>query len=817
MAIKKSFFLIIAPLYMTTCGLVIAQSEDHHTINSTHIAISDDNNVPEEASYQYNPEMWKFIETTFQTVCDQTAKIEFCLQQSIQILNSGKMKFDATKVSKSALLEEIKIIKEMIETISHFYTTSLHKDEAILQGTLFNAAFMSYLLPVITQDIREIKAEDFDKIVSQNFEQFVSNMTSEENLHLLIEENEKNIHTLIQACDTIGLNYFNKIYRFLDTKQIPWYGKSTLATGYDIAYWSTAAAVAGMLAIYVMPQSLKIPFIDGKVIFGDFKIKKWIGDFNQKAREIKGNITPDELKTIQNDSTYISDAHGLVHTYADPFTTTTLGGLAYFTLPYIKESYIAASKKCLQWVNYHFKGDASAIKGSQDFTKAYFKDFVGGEHLEQLAHELADYLKNPLRYERSGIAPSNGYLLIGPSQTGKSFFAKALKTLIDEEFEGSNDKVKFVSISQDDLAYYQGFANLFYLLSKQAPVILFIDEIDMFGVRRALDKKNTQELLTAMNGIDTDPSKKIIVIAATNRPEELDFALVQKGRLGDIISFDYPTYQYRKEYLERQLYKRNITIDQDMIDMIAQETDGQTFNMIDTIVKHAARIATYQTRPVQESDFETALDREIRKIKPNTTLSAAEKELIGIYQAGQAVARHILKTDQKIVKITLDTVDKPLPSKEGFDMISESKGQRHENHDLLPQTRVKPTRLGFIFTISATNNHELLSDTQQEQELLALLAGQAALEIVKGCNFHEFGKEDRAKVLEALEKKIAQGTPITDAIRQQAITAKDNLYQKVKTLLQNKTSWIKIITDALIKNHTINRKQWLALTEQFIQ
>jgi hypothetical protein len=72
-------------------------------------------------------------------------------------------------------------------------------------------------------------------------------------------------------------------------------------------------------------------------------------------------------------------------------------------------------------------------------------------------------------------------------------------------------------------------------------------------------------------------------------------------------------------------------------------------------------------------------------------------------------------------------------------------------------------------------------------------------------------------VLEALEKKIAQGTPITDAIRQQAITAKNDLYQKVKTLLQNKTSWIKIITDELIQNHTINRKQWLALAEQFIQ
>lgn len=254
-----------------------------------------------------------------------------------------------------------------------------------------------------------------------------------------------------------------------------------------------------------------------------------------------------------------------------------------------------------------------------------------------------------------------------------------------------------------------------------------------------------------------------------------------------------------------------------MIDTIAQETDGQTFNMLDTIIKHALRIATYQTRPVQESDFETSLDREVRKIKPNTTLSASEKELIAIYQAGQAAARHILDTDQKIVKITIDTVDKPLKSKEGFGMVSEQKGHQHENHDLLPASRIKQTRLGFIFTISTTNNHELLSDAQQEKELVALLAGQAALELVKGSTFNEFGKEDRAKVLEYLEKKIAQGTPITNEIRQQAIAAKDTLYIKAKATISNDLEFIKLITDELIKNHTIDQKQWLTLTANYHQ
>jgi ATP-dependent Zn protease len=424
-------------------------------------------------------------------------------------------------------------------------------------------------------------------------------------------------------------------------------------------------------------------------------------------------------------------------------------------------------------------------------------------------------LQKPTRYQTAGISPSTGYLLVGPSQTGKSFFAKALKTLVDEEFADTNEQIKFAIITADDLKYFGGFTDIFYWARKQAPIILFMDEIDMFETRRDRNAKNTQELLTAMNGIDTDPSKKVIVIAATNKPEELDFALKQKGRLGTVITFDYPTYECRKQYLEKQLEKKNIALNPEMIDTIAQETDGQTYNMIDDIIRQALQLAIFQTRPVEEFDFEITLDREIRKIKPNTTMSAQEKELVAIYQAGQATARHILTTDQQIVKITIDTVDKPMKSKEGFGVIHEQKGQLHENHELLPQTRIKPTRLGFVFTMSKTNNHELLSDEDQDKELMALLSGQAALELIKGKTFNGFGKEDRAKVLEHLEKKISQGTPITDEIRQQAIAAKNVLYLKAKKALQGHVSFIKTISDELLKHNTINTKMWTTLAVNY--
>ncbi len=808
MNIKNLFFQILTLFLITTSHQSYTKDAQDNTTKNNDIVVSFDKQK------EYNQETWKFIEETFQLVHDQTSKIEFCLQQTEQILNSGKMKFNSQKISKNQLLQEIKDIKEIIHMLFEFYTQNLQKDEAILQGTLFNYAFINYLLPIIQNDIADIAAEKFDQSVSAKFEDLITSLTNEHQIPLMIEENTKNLETLIKACDTIGLTTLNKIYRYLDTKQVPWYGKSTLATAYDTLYWGTAATICATFAIYMLPRTMKVPFFENTQ-FDDWTIKKLIGDFNEKNRELKCSIPTEELAIIQSHATPVSHFHGFCHAYTDPFTAITISILTYMSLSSLKESYQNLTKTYNQLLNYYLKGDASSIKDPQNFTKAYFKDFVGGEHLEKLAHELADYLKNPTRYERSGIAPSNGYLLVGPSQTGKSFFAKALKTLIDDEFAGTNDTIKFASITQDDIEYFKGFANIFYWAQKNAPIILFIDEIDMFDVRRDRNPKNTQELLTAMNGIDTDPSKKVIVVAATNRPEELDFALKQKGRLGDVITFDYPTYEFRKKYLEKELHKKNINISTSMIDVIAQETDGQTFNMLDSIIKQALRLATYQTRTIQESDFETALDREIRKIKPNTTLSTSEKELIAIYQAGQAAARHILDTDQKIVKITIESVDKPLKSKEGFGMVNENKGNQYENFDLLPTTRTKQTRLGYVFTISNNNNQELLSDVQQEKELLALLAGQAALEISKGSTFNEFGKEDRAKVLEVLEKKIAQGTPITNEIRQQAIVAKDTLYQKVKALLKNHVEFIKNITDELIKHHTINQKQWLAITTRY--
>ncbi|MDP3788479.1 MAG: ATP-binding protein [Candidatus Chromulinivorax sp.] len=813
MNLKKSIFRIITFIFIFNAQAVYTKDQqDDNNLNNSRSAITADYETSENTA-QFDAEMWQFTEETFQTITDQTQQIEFCLQTIEQIINADKLKFDSNKISKAQLLEEIKYVKHNIKNIYTYFTTKFSKYESIILMTCYNAIFIEYLLLIFKNNISDINAEKFQIYIEKNIENIATKLQDPMQLPVAIENNTTNLQLLMHSSENIGLSTLNRLYNYLDTVPLPLYGKSTIATAKDVTLWGGAALLIYSMAIYGLPKDSPIYGTNWKI--SDLWGKSIAGDFHEVLEKRHPGVSEERRIELINDFGVYSYLHDGTLTYADPFMLGTLGTLSWLIKKPALEALENAKKSLDYGFNYYIKGDITPPKHAADMAKTYFTDMIGSENLEKLARELTDYLKNPTRYERAGISPSTGYLLVGPSQTGKSFFAKALKTMIDEEFEGTNQKVKFAVITSEDLQYSGGFTDIFYWARKKAPIILFMDEIDMFGTRRDRDAKNTQELLTAMNGMETDPSKKVIVIAATNRPEELDFALKQKGRLGTVITFDVPTYECRKIYLEKQLSKRNIIVSSEMIDTIAQETDGQTYNMIDDIIKQALQLATFQKRTVQEADLEITLDREIRKIKPNTTMSAQEQELVAIYQAGQAAARHVLATDQQIVKITINTVDKPMKSKEGFGVVHEQKGDMHENHELLPQIRIKPTRLGFVFTMSKTNNHELISDIEQEKELMALLAGQAALELIKGTTFNGFGKEDRAKVIEALERKISQGTPITDTIRQQAIAAKDILYQKAKQTLQKHVGFIKTITNELIQHHTIATKQWLEIAANY--
>jgi ATP-dependent Zn protease len=760
---------------------------------------------------QISAEQWQQLTDLHEKIMDQTSKIEFCLQTVDQIITNNKIKIDTSKISKSQLLEQIRHIQEMIQSFSQISIAAMQNGsyDIIEQGMSFNEGCIDYLLPIFTNEITSINAENFNAAIMRKFKNF-NELTNNTPIEQQIENGQKQIDQLIVASENVGLSIFNKVYRYLDRQPLPISGKSTFSTMYDLGMLSMLGLAAYGMTIYLTPKDLSIPIIDK---INNFPGKDRVGTPHLVEHALAPTVKPEDKARIFQEGLGLYGAADFAYQTINknPLLLASLPLLYAKAYPYYETAYKYSKKKMDNLLAYYGHGDASQNIANQEYVKAYFKDIVGGQELEKEAKLIADYIKNPVRYERQGNSPATGYLLVGPSQTGKSFFARALRTLIDEQFVGTQQKVGFIDVRAIEVEKL-GFAQIFEIASSIAPVILFIDELDMYGVRRARNDTRTQELVTAMNGMNTNPNKKVIVIAATNRPEELDFALKEKGRFGNIITFNYPNYESRQHYLKKQLKKYNIALSESMIDTISQETDGKTFNMIDDIIRQARQISTYKLRPVQEQDFEITLDKEIRKIKPNVTMSQVEEELVAIYQAGVAVARYVLPTERKVVKITIDAVEKPMASKEGQDIKTEEKGVQHENAELVQQERIKYNRLGYVFTSSAMNHNELLDDAEQEKEMIALLSGQAALELIKGKTFNSFGKEDRAKVLDYLEKKISQGTQVTNEIRQQAIKAKDILYLQAKATLQPYIKFIKTVADILTKQRAINKVEWAQLT-----
>jgi ATP-dependent Zn protease len=213
-----------------------------------------------------------------------------------------------------------------------------------------------------------------------------------------------------------------------------------------------------------------------------------------------------------------------------------------------------------------------------------------------------------------------------------------------------------------------------------------------------------------------------------------------------------------------------------------------------------------ETRPVTEADFEKALDRELRKITPSATMTPQEAEVIAIYQAGKAVAIHTLISNQKVIKVTIDPVARDIKTKGGYALNKDVKNTQGENQDLLQDKKIKPTLDGFVFTNNTHHNPDILSYAEQEEIILTLLAGQAALELIKGQVFNNFAKEDRAAAIDMLEQIISQGTTITEDMKAQALLEKNKLYIKAKTLLQPHVEAIKKIAQTLQKNHTVDKK-----------
>ncbi len=287
-----------------------------------------------------------------------------------------------------------------------------------------------------------------------------------------------------------------------------------------------------------------------------------------------------------------------------------------------------------------------------------FNDVAGLDGAKMEVMEIVDFLKNPKKYTDLGAKIPKGALLVGPPGTGKTLLAKAV---------AGEAKVPFFSLSGSDFVeMFVGVGasrvrDLFRQAKEKAPCIIFIDEIDAIGRARGKsisagandERENTlNQLLTEMDGFGTNSG--VIILAATNRADILDRALMRAGRFDRQIYVDMPDLNERKEIFKVHL--RKIKIDESVeIDFLAKQTPGFSGADIANICNEAALIAARSNKKVvQRQDFLDAVDRIIAGLeKKNKIITPQEKRVIAFHEAGHATVSWMLEHASPLVKVTI--------------------------------------------------------------------------------------------------------------------------------------------------------------------
>ena len=287
-----------------------------------------------------------------------------------------------------------------------------------------------------------------------------------------------------------------------------------------------------------------------------------------------------------------------------------------------------------------------------------FKDVAGLEEAKEEVMEVVDFLKNPKKYTSLGGKIPKGVLLVGPPGTGKTLLAKAVAGEANVPFfsiSGSDFVEMFVGVGASRVR------DLFKQAREKAPCIIFIDEIDAIGRARGRgqvqggndERENTlNQLLVEMDGFSTD--KGVILMAATNRHDILDNALMRPGRFDRQIGIDSPDLAGREAIFKVHL--KNIkTADDVKADSLAEMTPGFAGAEIANVCNESALVAARRNKKaVEMDDFNYALDRVIGGLeKKNKIISPREKEIIAYHEAGHAVCGWFLENASPLVKVTI--------------------------------------------------------------------------------------------------------------------------------------------------------------------
>ena len=439
-------------------------------------------------------------------------------------------------------------------------------------------------------------------------------------------------------------------------------------------------------------------------------------------------------------------------------------------------------------------------------TKVKFNDVAGLDEEKQDMIEIIDFLKNPKKFYDMGAKVPRGVLLCGKPGTGKTLIAKAIAGEAD---------VPFISMSGSEfIEMFAGLGasrvrKLFEKAKKVAPCIVFIDEIDAIGSRRTsqsgAESENNQtlnQLLVEMDGFDTEET--IIVLAATNRPEMLDNALLRPGRFDRQITIALPDMKGREEILKIHAKDKKFAYNVDL-KKVAEDTAGYTGAELANILNEAAIIATIKNKTEIDNDD---IDNAVKKVtvgleKKARVISNKDKRLTAFHEAGHAIVSKFLETQKNVKEIS-----------------------------------IIPRGVAGGYTMYKTNEDKFyISKTEMEEKLVALMGGRAAEKIA--LNDISTGASNDMEVATQIAKDMVTvygmsdtigtiyintekdpyelqmlGEKFADAIGAEIKILIDEAYAKAQNILINHMDKLNEVAECLMRQEIISEEEFNRFFEE---
>ena len=778
----------------------IAQADDQTNINPMVIS-------------QIAEKRQDVIEMIIKTIIEDATALDIVCEDLALDINNKAIQIH----NKDEVIANIKKSRELISLIKNDAFADI--DEIQLASLLnLNNRLIDYIAKGIDNGFKNLQPFTLPRVSITNED------ITFENLFRKAAENSNNLKLVQQKAKTAGLSWYNRLYRNVDDYVLQPSKK------YHLDKAALVGGITGLLALNYWYHSES----ENKVLR---KLFGWAPHFlssgGMLSTQYHEGYTPESVALYQQDliaqklsteeieqkitmfkEMAIKHPMKWAGQFEHWFFKHTNGFMPLATLltPFALSSYTTVfseakksmSKRVTQMTNF-LKGGEYRNKpdGINDIiSNVTFDDIIGKEHAKEIARKIFKYIEDPERFARKNLVPEQGYLLYGPTRTGKSHFAKAVCGEIQKlmrELGKNPHEFGFYEIKADKITEV-GFDFIMHLARNEGPCVIFIDEIDLLDLQRIGNKNMLSQFLSTLSGfMTTDPKKQVIILAATNKPENLDFALRQRGRFGKSIFFDLPTLENRTEFLYKRLNELSVDTQQFNIEKLALETTGCTYEDLNAIIKAAFQRSKILGETLSQELLEFSFDEEVRNIISHDEKQLTDKEIdiVAAHQAAQAAAYILLETADKVAKVTIQPIVAKLKEEAVWTKYYNTGTSENEKNQ-------KPILYGKVFTYRENDTLNILNTEEKLMLCKVLLAGEIAEKMLLGTSGSSYNSNNKQTALNIIQSIVFEGLDKAQLPKQryqellkEALSLLKTCEKEITTLLEKHKEQLTLIVKAL--------------------